>query len=570
MTRIRGVVRAAMACLFAVCLVAAGLSSAAAASGPDLVNARLQAAWNLTVTVASYTGPKQSTNRPVGHQATDKVWFESTCPTPGSCSVRIWGPNGPDPSQAAFFTFFSNQSGFEGTPGPTGLQQSGTSYSVDIPIGGFGGFKCPPPGGATRPAQHLSLHVTDAKQNGPGWLATTVTGTEILVAGWGCNGSQPTSWVAENLSIVGHPVGYTAPAAHAAALTVSSLASALNSPQQAFRSPVLIAANIVITALVILFVTFPSALFNHTLSENYAEITAAVKRFDFLVAAARRQRQRIARALDQRRRELAVFVGVLAIGGVINCLLDPTFGFTSKSATSYVATLATLVYGIGVSTLVAVAYRRARGRKTDWRFQALPLGLAIAAACVLLSRLTDFQPGYFYGLVCGIAFGTQLVKRESGHQAAITSVVTMILAVVAWVAWTLVNPIAGRSGSAWPLILVDDFLASVFVGGLVGNVVGLLPLKSLQGGKLIAWHRGVWAVIFAVAVFGLVQVLLHPEQGAVHPSKAPLVTAVILFLGFGGGSIAFNRYFAWKGRPTRLKMAPLAAREPEREPAGRV
>jgi hypothetical protein len=58
-------------------------------------------------------------------------------------------------------------------------------------------------------------------------------------------------------------------------------------------------------------------------------------------------------------------------------------------------------------------------------------------------------------------------------------------------------------------------------------------------------------VVFAVAVFGLVQVLLHPEQGAVHPSQAPLVTALVLFVGFGGSSLAFNRYFAWKGRPTR-------------------
>ena len=88
-----------------------------------------------------------------------------------------------------------------------------------------------------------------------------------------------------------------------------------------------------------------------------------------------------------------------------------------------------------------------------------------------------------------------------------------------------------------------------------GNVIGLLPFKSLQGGRLFAWHRGVWAVIFAVGVFGLVEVFLHPEAGAVHPSPAPLVTAIILLLGFGGGSVAFNRYFAWSGRPTRLLAA---------------
>lgn len=560
----------ALGCLVAAAVALGVQSVTASASGPDLVNARLQGPWNLTVTVASYSGPKQPGNRPVGHQATDKIWFDSTCPAPGSCSVRIWGPNGPDPTQTAYFSYYSNQSGFEGTAGLNALQQSGSTYTVDIPIGGFGGFKCPPPGAGTRPAQHLSLRVTEAKADGPGWLATTLTGTESLVAGWGCNGTLPTSWVAENLSISGHPVGYVAASGRAAGLTVSSLAWSLNPPRQAFRSPVLIVANVLVTALVVLFVTFPSALFNSTLRENYAEITTALKRLDFLAAAARRGRQRIARSMNQRRREFAIFVAVLPIGAFINGMLDPRFGLTATSATSFVATLATLAYGIAVSALVALAYRRARGRETDWRFQALPLGLVMAGACVLVSRLTNFQPGYFYGLVCAVAFGAHLLKREDGHQAAVAAIVTMVLAVGAWFAWSLVNAIVGRSPGAWPLVLADDFLASVFVGGLVSNVIGLLPLGSLQGGKLIAWRRGVWVAIFAVAVFGLVQILIHPEQGAVHPSQAPLVTAILLFVGFGGGSIAFNRYFVWKGRPTRLVAAPARVTEPEREPAARV
>ena len=116
-----------------------------------------------------------------------------------------------------------------------------------------------------------------------------------------------------------------------------------------------------------------------------------------------------------------------------------------------------------------------------------------------------------------------------------------MLAVAAWIGWSIVHPHAG-SGAAWPVILLDDFLAAVFLGGLVGSVIGLLAPRRL-------------GVIFAIAVFGLVQVLLHPEEGAVHPSQAPLVTAVLLFLGFGGGSVAFNRYFAWRGRPTRLVAA---------------
>jgi len=401
-------------------------------------------------------------------------------------------------------------------------------------------------------------------------VATTVTGTEALVAGWGCNGKQATGWVAETLSIFGHPVGYVAPSvATPPTLRVSSLAAALNNPRQAFRSPALLVVNLVVTALVILFVTFPSALFNHTLSEHYAEITAVLRRLDPRALRSRRDAAPLGVILGGRRREAAVFVGVLMAGSLIDGLLDPGFGLNGKSAISFAATVATLLFGVVTSGLVAFAYRRARHRMTNWYLRALPLGLMVAAACVLVSRFTDFQPGYFYGLVCGVAFGTQLAKHEAGHTAAVGAVVTMALAVVAWFAWSLVNPLAGQAGASWLLVLSDDFLASVFVGGMVGNVIGLLPLRSLQGGTLIAWHRGVWAAVFAVAVFGLVQVLLHPEQGAVHPSQAPLVTAILLFVGFGGSSVAFNRYFTWEGRPTRPLALGVGAVEAERQPTAR-
>ncbi|MFI5281840.1 MAG: FGLLP motif-containing membrane protein [Candidatus Dormibacterales bacterium] len=523
----------------------------AVAASPNLVDAVLKGPWNLEVTIASYSAPQQPGARPVGHKATDQIWFDSTCPAPGSCSVLIWGPTGPDPSQAAYYTYTSNASGFEGTVGPNPLVQSGQSYSGSIPIGGFGGFKCPPPQGALRPAQSLTLMVTDAKQNGTAWLATTVTGTETLNAGWGCSGGQSTGWITQTLSIVGHPVGYVAPAGTGAPseLRVSSLATALNDPRDAFRNPALVAVNLVVTALVILFVTFPSALFNHTMSEHYAEVTGTFKRLEAAVGL-KRGPELAGGVLAGRRRDAAVFVAVLAFGSLINGLLDPRFGFNSTSAVSYAATVLTLIFGVLVSGLVHFTYRRARKEKTDWYLHALPLGLVVAAACVLVSRLTDFQPGYFYGLVCGIAFATHLATREEGHTAAAGALVTMALAVAAWLVWSVVKAHTG-SGAAWPVVLIDDFLASVFVGGMIGNVVALLPLRSLQGGTLIAWHRGVWAAVFAIAVFGLVQILLHPEQGAVHPSQAPLVTAIILFVGFGGSSLAFNRYFTWPGRPTR-------------------
>ncbi len=345
-----------------------------------------------------------------------------------------------------------------------------------------------------------------------------------------------------------------------AVVTVSSVASALNPPGAAFKNPALIAVNIAVTAVVILFITFPSALFNQTLTANYEEIRAVTRRFDLFRHLARRAAGAV--MSGGRRAETITFGVVAVVGAVLNGLLDPTFGFTSKSALTLTGFLLSLCFGAAVSAAVAGLYRRGRGDSTEWHLHALPLGLGIAAVCVLVSRLTGFHPGYFYGLVCGVAFATHLGKRETGHVTALGATATMAVAVLAWFGWAVVNPLAGARDAFTPLVVIDDFLAALFVGGLVGNVVGLLPFKSLAGGNLIQWNRIAWAAIFGVAVFGMVQVLLHPEQGNVHPSSAPVVTAILLFVGFAGGSLAFNRYFTWQGRPTRLRpaaVAPVAA-----------
>jgi uncharacterized membrane-anchored protein len=48
--------------------------------------------------------------------------------------------------------------------------------------------------------------------------------------------------------------------------------------------------------------------------------------------------------------------------------------------------------------------------------------------------------------------------------------------------------------------------------------------------------------VFAASLFLLVQVMLRPVTGAAHPGKAPAVTAVVLFVVFGGISIAMRAY----------------------------
>lgn len=197
------------ACLLAALglLVACGSSSQA---GPGDVNAaQVDGAWALTVSVESITGPasQSPSNRfPIGHQATDRVWFHSECPGAGRCTLQLWGPSGPDTTQADFFSYVSQASGLQGPPVSIPMVQSGDTYSAAVPISGYGGpIPCSPPIGGTAPEQRLTLKVTSANQHGSGWQATALAGSETYDSGWGCGDGKFTGWVVTHLGIAGRP-----------------------------------------------------------------------------------------------------------------------------------------------------------------------------------------------------------------------------------------------------------------------------------------------------------------------------------------------------------------------------
>ena len=127
---------------------------------------------------------------------------------------------------------------------------------------------------------------------------------------------------------------------------------------------------------------------------------------------------------------------------------------------------------------------------------ALPAGLLVAATCVLISRLSSFEPGYLYGVIASLAFQGTLARNEQEHAAALSAIASLTVAVIAWLIWVPVGHAAAAPGAPFAVVLAADLLGSIFVGGLVGNVIGLLPLRFLSGGTLMAWNRAAWAATF--------------------------------------------------------------------------
>ncbi|MBJ7593818.1 MAG: hypothetical protein JF886_02980 [Candidatus Dormibacteraeota bacterium] len=327
---------------------------------------------------------------------------------------------------------------------------------------------------------------------------------------------------------------------------VSSFSTSLPTPAAVGSSaPALLLSALLVLALVLL-VVFPSQLFNRTYDENHDRIRAWWER-RLPWTRARRERAQT-RAL----RGAAALAAAVLIGAVLGSLLDPLAGFNAKSAALFAGIVLSFVISMTLGAAVTAAYRGARHRGTHWELRALPSGLVVAAACVLVSRVVNFQPGYLYGIIGGIAFAGALPRRDEGHLVALSSAVTLLVAVLAWLLWVPVSTAAAKPGAGFGIALLANVLSALFVGGLAGVVLGLVPLRFLPGEKLAAWHWGAWAAMFAVAMFGLVQIMLRPQSSSAHVASVPLWTTVGLFLAFGAASVAFWGYF----RATARQEAP--------------
>lgn len=168
--------------------------------------------------------------------------------------------------------------------------------------------------------------------------------------------------------------------------------------------------------------------------------------------------------------------------------------------------------------------------------------------CVVISRLSNFSPGYLYGIVVSIAWVEELSDRHNAHLTTISVLTTLAVAITAWLLWIPANHLALEPGSNALEVLIDDTLGSIFIGGLVGTVVSLLPLSGLPGGTIVGWRRDAWAAVCFLALFLLIEVELFPASGPTHPGGAPVFTAVVLFILFGGLSFGMREFFERRHR----------------------
>ena len=317
-----------------------------------------------------------------------------------------------------------------------------------------------------------------------------------------------------------------------AAVHRSVLATSLPQADQVdFGIDQLLLSALAVAALLVL-IAFPAELFNTTLEEHYDEVRGWVGLGP--------------RSLGGGRHHGILLVGFLLLSGPLWFAMQPASGF--DGATAFGALGLSIATGVVVfaSDMPAVVHVRRRYRERA-RPIALPGALVIAVACVVLSRAVHFQPGYFYGLVGGLALSRSLERDESGRLAARTAGALLVLSIGCWVALLPVSAAAAESGRNAGTILVENLLGGIFWTALDSLVIAMLPLRLLEGSKIVGWSRAAWAALYGITLLAFVHILLRPSTGYVsNTSVSPPYVVIGLFVGFAVFSFAFWGYFRFR------------------------
>ncbi|MEV6871422.1 FGLLP motif-containing membrane protein [Amycolatopsis sp. NPDC051128] len=254
-----------------------------------------------------------------------------------------------------------------------------------------------------------------------------------------------------------------------------------------------------------------------------------------------------------------------ALSATLLVLVEPDVAFDRKTLALGVGLMiavliTTLSYCVPGELLLHQVSRRRSVLRT------LPVALAIGCVCAIVSRVLDFQPGYVYGLVAGYApvarnLGANAddLRRYEGHAVLAGVIATLGASVLAWSAWTTITV---TPTSSFGTQVLDSTLGAIALMGVETVLFGLMPVKLLDGLKLLAWRRRAWAAVYIPTTVAYLVLLMHDQKPA---TPAALIRAMTLFIAFGLGSMAFWSYVVFRQRhrrgPAKSDRARLRRRE---------
>ena len=235
--------------------------------------------------------------------------------------------------------------------------------------------------------------------------------------------------------------------------------------------------------------------------------------------------------------ELAVF---LALTALVAAFLDPRFAPTEARG---VGIFAGLLIALAVGTLAYALAQSftARASGVTGAFQIRPGYLLVAAACVLLSRVIGFVPGFLFGLPAGFAVmgAVEGVNRREGTLSFVALIAPLVVGLLFWLL-TIPTDSALRglaqannivSGGLMAVIgAAQAMFLLVFFVALWQTFFEALPIRGLSGWTLFTRNRVAWFIVFAITAFLVAHALINPNSTVLQMVDNRALLVIVLAL----------------------------------------
>jgi len=331
------------------------------------------------------------------------------------------------------------------------------------------------------------------------------------------------------------------------------LAQSIPSPTEAMHSFGKTAGqNSILTFLLIFLIGLPSLIFNSTLKEHHGNIASTH-------GAIRRFIDRIEAWLAKL--HTAALLGFFAvIGSLLYAVVDPTFGFNLSSLAEIVGYVGAIILSTGVTEIARGVYVHRKFKKIG-DLRAFPLGIVMAAAFDVFSRVAHFEPGFVFGILAAMVFRVEPTGEEDGRSIALSSIWLMGVSTVCWIVWIPVKDAVIGGNHNFLVLCVDALLSFIWICGLQSLFFGLIPVKSMDGDTVFKWSKITWALIYLIVTFVFVQFIIHPSAagygGNSHTSLIPLLS---MFFAATVAAAVFWTYthFKFGNRSTKTDEGKIA------------
>ncbi|MCC7128296.1 MAG: hypothetical protein IT192_05740 [Microbacteriaceae bacterium] len=226
------------------------------------------------------------------------------------------------------------------------------------------------------------------------------------------------------------------------------------------------------------------------------------------------------------------FILGLVISAVISGFVDPSFGINAMSARVLLtAFLSLMVFNVTAWILVRKLMLK-RHPESPGVIKFRWGSLVLVALAVVIARLLQFNPGVIFGLVAGLTFAIALSKAADATVVILSSGFGLGVAVIAWVAYSLLSPLIGAVPGNALAVFASEFFSAVTIEGIASLPLALLPLVALDGHKLFSYKKWLWALCYAIGILAFLLVLLTiPKSWTQIPGD--FARWVILFAAFG-------------------------------------